>query len=181
MPESTNKRRNWLIGAAGVGAAAVGASLAWRHQPPPPAALSPAASAFWAGRFERPEGGELIAADLRGKPLLLNFWATWCAPCVKELPELAQFEREFKPAGWQVVGLAVDAPTPVREFLKKLPIDFPVGMAGLTGTELARTLGNTQGGLPFSVAFAASGELIWHKLGATNLEELRLLAARPAR
>lgn len=180
MSESSN-RRKWLIGAAGVGAAAVGASLAWRRQAaPPPAALSPAATEFWAGRFERPEGGELIAAELRGKPLLLNFWATWCAPCVKELPELAQFHREFKPAGWQVVGLAVDAPTPVRAFLKKLPLDFPLGLAGLTGTSLTRTLGNTQGGLPFSVAFGASGELIWRKLGATNLEELRQLAHKPA-
>jgi len=177
--DKSKTRRHWLIGSAGVAAAALGAGLAWRRQPPPPpplSALSPAASAFWSARFDRPEGGELVTASLRGKPLLLNFWATWCAPCVKELPELAEFQREFKDKGWQVVGLAVDAPTPVREFLKKLPLDFDLGMAGLTGTDLARKLGNTQGGLPFSVAFSASGELIWHKLGATNLEELRQLA-----
>ena len=174
---TTSGRRKWLLGAAGVGAAAVGAGLALRKQmATSQAPLSPAANAFWAARFERPTvGTELVAADLRGQPLLLNFWATWCAPCVKELPELAQFEREFKARGWRVMALAVDAPTPVREFLQKLPLDFAVGLAGLTGTELARTLGNSQGGLPFSVAFAASGEVIWHKLGATNLEELRQL------
>ena len=174
---TTSGRRKWLLGAAGVAAAAVGAGLALRKQmATAPTPLSPAANAFWAARFERPTAGtELIAADLRGQPLLLNFCATWCAPCVKELPELAQFEREFKARGWRVMALAVDAPTPVREFLQKLPLDFAVGLAGLTGTELARTLGNSQGGLPFSVAFAASGEVIWHKLGATNLEELRQL------
>ena len=113
---------------------------------------------------------------MQGRPLLLNFWATWCPPCVQELPELAQFQREFRAQGWQVLGLAVDSPTPVREFLKKLPLDFDIGMAGLTGTELTRKLGNTQGGLPFSVAFGADGEVIWRKLGSTNLEELRELA-----
>jgi thiol-disulfide isomerase/thioredoxin len=179
---TTSGRRKWLLGAAGVGAAAIGAGLALRKQmAAAPAPLSAAASAFWAARFERPTaGGELVAAELRGQPLLLNFWATWCAPCVKELPELAQFEREFKAKGWRVVGLAIDAPTPVREFLQKLPLEFPIGLAGLTGTELTRTLGNTQGGLPFSVAFGADGEVIWHKLGATNLEELRLLGRQVA-
>ena len=177
---TNNTRRNWLIGAAGIGAAAVGASLALKKQPAPTVTLSPAASAFWAARFDRPEGGELIAADLRGRPLLLNFWATWCAPCVQELPEVAQFGREFKGEGWQVVGLAVDAPTPVREFLKKLPLDFAIGLAGLTGTQLTRTLGNAQGGLPFSVVFDASGEIVWRKLGVTHLEELRKLARQNA-
>lgn len=181
MTTTTTKsnRRAWLIGAAGASAAAVGAGLALRQQgvaPLPAAAISPAAAAFWAARFEQPGGGELVAATLRGQPLLLNFWATWCAPCVKELPELAQFGREFKNKGWRVLGLAVDAPTPVREFLQKIPLDFPVGLAGLIGTDLTRTLGNTQGGLPFSVAFGANGEVIWRKLGVTNLAELQQLA-----
>jgi thiol-disulfide isomerase/thioredoxin len=174
---TSNTRRNLFI-AAGVGAAAIGAGLALRHRPAEPAPLSAAAASFWGARFDRPEGGELLASEFKGRPLLLNFWATWCAPCVKELPELAQFQREFKGKGWQVAGLAVDSPSAVREFLKRLPLDFALGLAGLTGTELTRTLGNTQGGLPFSVAFDASGELIWRKLGATNLEELRQMTLK---
>lgn len=122
------------------------------------------------------DGRAVASTNFAGKVVLLNFWATWCPPCVQELPELAQFQREFRAQGWQVLGLAVDSPTPVREFLKKLPLDFDIGMAGLTGTELARKLGNTQGGLPFSVAFGVDGEVIWRKLGSTNLEELRELA-----
>ncbi|MCV2361405.1 TlpA family protein disulfide reductase [Paucibacter sp. TC2R-5] len=178
MSEPTSNTRRNLFIAAGLGAAAIGAGLSLRHRVAEPAPLSAAAMSFWSARFDRPDGGEMLAAGFKGQPLLLNFWATWCPPCVKELPELAQFQREFKGKGWQVAGLAVDSPSAVRDFLKKLSLDFPVGLAGLTGTELTRTLGNSQGGLPFSVAFNAAGELIWRKLGATNLDELRQMASK---
>lgn len=169
------RRRQLLYVGAGLGAAALGLAYSWRRHAPKP--LSAEAQAFWAASFEQPQGGQLQTRSLLGRPLLLNFWATWCPPCVKEMPELDQFRREHQAKGWEVLGLAVDAPTPVREFLQKKPVSFPIGMAGLTGTELARTLGNLQGGLPFSVAFDPSGEIVWRKLGATNLAELRLLGS----
>ena len=76
-------------------------------------------------------------------------------------------------AGWQVIGLAVDGPTPVREFLQKTPVGFPIGLAGFGGTELARQMGNTTGGLPFTVVLDATGAVLHRKLGETNLQELQ--------
>lgn len=111
-------------------------------------------------------------AGLKGQPLLVNFWATWCPPCVEELPMLNAFSREQAGRGWRVVGLAVDRVEPVRSFLQRLPLDFPVGMAGLAGTEISRSLGNTAGGLPFTVVFGSSGQILHRKIGKVSPSDL---------
>ncbi|MFG6459645.1 TlpA disulfide reductase family protein [Roseateles sp. BYS96W] len=167
--------RRLLLAGAGAGAALVGAALAWRRSPAN--APSPAAEAFWSRRFVGIDGQELDVARWRGKPLLLNFWATWCPPCVKELPEIDQFHGEAKAKGWQVLGLAVDQAEPVRAFLKKTPLDFPIALAGPQGLALVRDLGNPAGGLPFSVVFNEQGVISWRRMGVTRLEELRQLAS----
>ncbi|MDO8376103.1 MAG: TlpA disulfide reductase family protein, partial [Aquabacterium sp.] len=143
-----------------------------------PPAADDGLAALWALRVARPEGGELVLADLRGQPLLINFWATWCAPCVREMPELDRFHRSFGPKGWQVVGLAIDGPTPVREFLARVRVGFAIGLAGLDGTELVRLLGNAQGGLPFTVMISADGQVLQRKMGETHFDELAGWAAR---
>jgi len=120
-------------------------------------------------------------AAFRGRPLLLNFWATWCPPCVKELPLIDQFQREQRERldprgaagkGWQVVGLAVDQRAPVLGFLLRQPVSFDVGLAGLEGIDLARTLGNTGGGLPFTIALDRQGGIIQRKLGSLQPDDL---------
>jgi len=172
------QRRGFVIG-AGLGAAALGAFVALRGGPSHKNAgqpLSPEARAFWAQRFPGLDGKPLDVARWRGKPLLVNFWATWCAPCVKELPEINQFYKEAQAKGWQVVGLAVDQLDPVKAFLQKTPLDFPIALAGSQGLALVRELGNTAGGLPFSLAFDTGGEINWRRLGVSRLEELRELA-----
>ena len=166
-------RRIFLAG-AGLGAAALGASFAWRKLNPPQ--TSAVAQAFWARRFPGLDGAELDVARWRGQPLLVNFWATWCPPCVKELPEINQFYKEAKGKGWQVLGLAVDQAEPVKAFLHKTPLDFAVALAGPEGLGLVRELGNPAGGLPFSVVFDETGEISWRRLGVSRLEELRQLA-----
>ena len=169
-------RRHWLMG--GAGAAALAAGVAWQQRhgadagPGGAGTTGTAEGGVWQMRFDQPDGGVLDMATLRGKPLLLNFWGTWCPPCVKEMPELDRFAKQFGPQGWRVVGLAVDNPKAVREFLARTPVSYTIGLAGFEGSELTRTLGNTQSGLPFTVAFNRQGAVSHRKAGATTLEEL---------
>jgi len=178
------KRRSWLL--AGAGSAALVAGLAWQRgreeqrvqgasaaagASAPGGAPDPIA-ALWQMRFDQPDGGTLDMATLRGQPLLLNFWGTWCPPCVKEMPDLDRFARRFGIQGWRVVGLAVDNPKAVREFLGRTPVSYIIAMAGFEGSELSRQLGNSQGGLPYTVAFDRQGVVVHRKAGATTLEEL---------
>ena len=161
-------RRHWMLG--GAGAAAALAGIGWRYAATPRG--EPAPASLWQTRLARPEGGELDLGSLRGSPLVLNFWATWCAPCIKEMPELDQFQREFAGRGWHVVGLAVDNPTAVREFLQRTPVGYAIGLAGFEGSALSRELGNAKGGLPFTAVFDRQGELKHRRLGPISLAEL---------
>lgn len=177
-PASTpppSRRRVLYAGVAGA-AALGGAGLAWwKFQPH---ALEPGAEqALWGLEFDTPGGGSLALKSFAGKPLLLNFWATWCPPCVEELPMLNAFHREHAAKGWQVLGLAIDQPTAVRKFLERIPLDFPVGLAGLGGTDLGRSLGNLTGGLPFTVVLGAEGKVLHRKMGQVTPQDLQLWSA----
>ena len=170
-PATANRR--WLLAATAASAAAVGVGLAWWRLPAPgvpPAA--PPVEGFWSMQWDTPQGGRVAMESFRGRPLLINFWATWCTPCIEELPLINDFYRQNKANGWQVLALAVDRLAPVQSFMQKMPLDFPVGMAGATGTELGRGLGNLAGGLPFSVVLSGDGLVLQRKLGRLTHEDL---------
>jgi thiol-disulfide isomerase/thioredoxin len=109
----------------------------------------------------------------QGRPLVINFWATWCTPCVEEMPLIDDFFRQNKVNEWQVIGLAIDQPSRVRQFLNQFPVSYRIGLAGLNGTELAKKLGNEAGGLPFTVVLDADGQLKHRKLGKLTAEEIK--------
>jgi thiol-disulfide isomerase/thioredoxin len=164
----TGSRRQILVGAGAVAAAAgVGIAL-WRA----PDGTSGAHPVFQR-RFPTPDGGELVMSEFLGRPLLLNFWATWCPPCVREMPLLDAFRRDRSVDGWQVAGLAVDGPAPVAEFLQRSPVGFAIGLAGFEGAALSKELGNRAGGLPFTARFNRAGQLTGHHLGELQDADLR--------
>jgi thiol-disulfide isomerase/thioredoxin len=168
-----NRRQTFAIGAVAVAAAAAGVGVGVWHRPDPTTGTATQLPpGFWSLRFARPEGGELALADFRGQALVINFWATWCPPCVRELPEIDRFAAEHATQGVRTIALAVDGPTPVNEFLQRVRLTLPVGLAGLDGSELSRQLGNTQGALPFTVLLTADGGLAQRRLGETSRVEL---------
>ena len=169
-PAGAARSRRWAMGAVAVVAAAAGAGFALKRFSPGEADLA----GFWDRSFPTPDGGTLALSSLRGQRLLLNFWATWCPPCVEELPLLSAFYTQNKANGWHLLGLAVDKPAPVNQFLARSPVSFPVALAGMEGVDLSRSLGNAAGALPFSVLFDADGQIRQRKIG--QLHEADLVA-----
>lgn len=192
-PSSPLPRRWWLA----AGAVGVSAGLAWSWWRQDRSAAATQASAlsaptsgadrlgedFWALSLPQPDGSPLALAGLRGRPLLVNFWATWCPPCVKEMPLLDGFYKQYAAQNMQLLGIAIDGPTAVKGFLAKTPVAFPIALAGADGTGLARTLGNQLGALPYTVLADAQGRIVQRQMGELTAAQLtewaRILGLNP--
>jgi thiol-disulfide isomerase/thioredoxin len=109
----------------------------------------------------------------KGKPLLVNFWATWCAPCVQEMPELSALAAADGGKHFNVIGIGIDSPSNITQFASKLKITYPLYVAGMSGTDLAREFGNAAGGLPYTVLIGADGQVRKTYLGRLKFEELK--------
>jgi thiol-disulfide isomerase/thioredoxin len=163
-------KRNLLVGAA-ITAGLAGTGLAlWQTRLTKP--VDTALDDLWNLKLDLPQGGSFAFSSLRGKPALLNFWATWCPPCVEELPLLNTFYRLNAAKNWQVIGIAVDNAKAVNQFISKMPLNFPTPLAGLAGIELTRSLGNVSGALPFTVVLDTAGHVAVRQMGKLTAAHL---------
>ncbi len=164
------RRRRWLLAVVGAAALAAGAGAAWLRlravtsEPPP---------GFFERTFDDLQGKPQVLSQWRGRWLVLNFWATWCAPCVEEMPTLQQVAHDYGGRGVSVVGIGIDNAAAIRRFRDDLKLDLPLLVAGASGTDLARQLGNSSGALPYTVLLDPQGRIRQTRLGLLKPELLR--------
>lgn len=172
---STTPARRLALAGVGVAAAALGAGVAWWRLRPgeTDAAATPL---FFAQTLPDASGRPLAMSTFAGRPLLINFWATWCTPCVEEMPELSALHDELSPRGFAMVGIGIDHADKILEFSRKHPVSYPLVVAGMGGSELGRAFGNSTGALPFTVLVGRGGRVAHRILGRVNLARLRPMA-----
>lgn len=129
--------------------------------------------AFFSNPWQSPDGKSIDASKWQGKVLVVNFWASWCPPCVEEMPTLELLQKEYLQKNVLFVGIGIDSPSNIRQFLEKTPVSYPILVGGLDGSSLSKQMGNTQGALPFTVIINGQGKATYSKLGKISEEELR--------
>ena len=136
-------------------------------------ASDPSIKAFFANSWQTPDGKSVNSENWPQKVLIVNFWASWCPPCVEEMPTLDKIAQEYATKNVLTVGIGIDSPSNIREFLLKTPVSYPIVIGGLEGSNLAKQMGNAQGALPYTVIINSRGKAIFTKLGKISEEELR--------
>jgi len=118
------------------------------------------------------DGNIQVLEQWRGKILVLNFWATWCPPCIAEIPEFIRLQNELGIKGLQFVGVAIDEVKEVKEFVIKTGINYPILIGDNQALQLSEQLGNRLQGLPFSVIFNRDGNVIYRGMGSLMPETI---------
>ncbi len=138
----------------------------------PPIAVQPQQAVHPSFELPDVEGNARDFSEWSGKHRLLNFWATWCAPCRREIPLLKAFQEEHGDAGFQIIGIAVDFPEEVAKYAESAEFNYPI----LVGQEDAMAIAETSGvefiGMPFTMIVAADGELLNSHMGEIHKEDL---------
>jgi thiol-disulfide isomerase/thioredoxin len=187
-------RRYAVLGFSLLGAAVVGAFLYDRLRPPVAGTGAPSVAAATAAAasiripdmrpafaLKDPEGRVHSASEWDGKDLMVNFWATWCAPCRREIPLLNRIRKEYAPRGVEIVGIAVDFVDDVIAYRKKFPIDYPVLVGEQDGIDAARDFGVAAPVFPFTVFTDAKGRVLTVHVGELHEAEARAILAVVAR
>jgi len=170
----TPRRRDALIlGGVGIVAAATGVLVG-----PMILQSRSGAAELLSARFPDTSGRVRGLSEWSGQILVCNFWATWCPPCVEEIPLLAAARERFAAKNVEVVGIAVDSEKNVAQFSKRMRVTYPVLISGAEGLALVRKLGNPSGGLPFTVILDRAGSIVETKLGAYQATELEVILQR---
>lgn len=184
------KRRTLIFGGAGLVAIATTAWFAWqstsRRAPAAnravslPGAMSqkaePNPRALYEASLPDLTGSPVALKQLLGRPVVANFWATWCAPCVEEMPHLEALSKSLPDI--QFVGIGIDTAANISQFITKIPVSYPLYVAGHAGIALVRELGNAAGGLPFTVLLDAEGRIFDTILGQVSPEDLKVKIGR---
>ena len=162
-----SRRELLALGIAGVAAAAAGVFLA-------PLAFRSAsgASRLLAATFPDAAGRPHSLKEWLGRPVVFNFWATWCVPCREEVPLLVDFHGKFRGKGGEVVGICADQVVKMLEFSSAYRVTYPLLVADAGVFELLRDLGNRAGALPYTVVLDRSGTIAYTRVGALKAGEL---------
>jgi thiol-disulfide isomerase/thioredoxin len=173
-------RRTALILLALVLAFALGAGAFWSSQRSASDAPEPdqAALALFALKLPDADGIQRSLQSWQGKLLVVNFWATWCGPCVEEMPELQQFADEFARRNVAVIGIGVDEADKIRAFRRQHQLRIPLLAAGFDGMQLAQRLGNPEPVLPYTALISPDGRIVEEHSGRIQPPELRRWVAR---
>jgi thiol-disulfide isomerase/thioredoxin len=122
--------------------------------------------------FNDLSGNAQNIAQWRGKVIVANFWATWCPPCLKEIPDFIEMQARYRAQGLQFVGIAIDQPEKVAAYMEKVEFNYPVLVGGLEAAEISRELGNRHGALPFTVVLDRSGKVNAVNVGSLDIARL---------
>ncbi len=163
---------NLVVVAVALLAIAAGATMALRFDAPSEKVLINAATLLEQS-FNDADGRLQPMSQWQGGLLVVNFWATWCAPCIEEMPDLQSVQAEYAERGVTIVGIAIDNASAVKRFRDEQNIALPLLVAGGAGTELVRQLGNASGALPYTVLVDRSGGVVQSKLGRLQASQLR--------